>query len=185
MSDTQLQSLIRAYYADPCDNTAAARLISALLRIHQGEATEDSVGESSQAIAFFIECRTGCSCCANENHFTGPWRSLSRARQEVAYYRETRRLASQYSERGNYTISWQQVEILPDGRILTDDRVFGGFSDDPDYDDYNEQINADDFYGGSTNLEKGTPNPNGYHRALPDWYVDPEPPSEPAPELSA
>jgi len=155
--DSELRQLFRAYDADPGDIEAAGRLIAALRRIH--------VGPGERAIAFFIGCQTGCSCCRDENHHTGPYRSLHYARELVKEYTKTRRLASQYARSGHYSIGWCEVEIMPDGRIVyeDEDRIFDGFSDDPDFDGHNSDIYSDDFYPDSYNPDK-----------LPDWYVDPD-----------
>jgi hypothetical protein len=166
MSDEQVQSLIRAYNADPADIRGAARLISVLLRERNGE----DAGESSKAIAFFISCSTGCTCCSNENFIDGPFRSLKRARETAQSYHDSKRLASQYASNGRYELGWSEVEILPDGRIVADDRIFGGFGDDPDYDGWNDDISSDDFYPDSYNID----DPSKRSKMVPDWYVDPE-----------
>lgn len=81
---------------------------------------------------FLIECRTGCTCCQSDNHYRGPFSTKEIAEKAVARYREMKLLASQYSERGNYSIRPTSLEILPDGRmIINGDRVWKeGFQDE-------------------------------------------------------
>lgn len=170
--DSDTQKLIRAYRSEPGDIDVAGRLIAALLRERGGEgdipwllSTGQAVNGVKTAIAFFISCQTGCSCCNDENHFTGPYRSLSYTKEVAEGYTESRRLASQYARNGIYEICWSEVEILPDGRITDEDenRIFDGFSDDPDFDGHNESIDRDYL-------------PNDYNvTRLPDWYADPLP----------
>lgn len=164
MSD--LEQFIRDYNADPDNIISAKRLITALLRERTGKPQE-----SKKAIAFFISCQTGCTCCNNENHLTGPYRSLCFAREVVDGYKQSKRLASQYSKNGIYEIGWSEVEILPDGRIVADDHIFGGFDDDPNFDGYNEDLHDNEFSPDSYNID-GT---KKYGKKLPDWYVDPFP----------
>lgn len=82
--------------------------------------------------AYVIECRTGCSCCASENHYRGPYSSREVAEKRAAYFHETRLLASQYARNGVYHINEVDVEVLPDGRIIVNNTVFAGFKDDGD-----------------------------------------------------
>lgn len=79
---------------------------------------------------FLIECRTGCFCCSNENHYRGPFSSREVAEARVVKYRELRVLASQYSSRGNYHIEEYDGEQLPDGRIIFGSYVAPKFMDD-------------------------------------------------------
>ena len=116
----------------------------------------------TDAIAFFIACGTGCSCCNHEDHLTGPYRSLKRTREIVESYKASKRLASQYAPQGRYEIGWSKAEVLSDGRIICDDRVFGGFDDDPNFDGWNDDIDTN-FYPDSYDLSK-----------LPENYTDPE-----------
>ena len=71
---------------------------------------------------FLIEARTGCTCCSDENHIRGPYRTIEDAQRRVAYYKSKDSkywpVASQYSRRGNYYIKEISVEHLPDGRII-------------------------------------------------------------------
>jgi len=112
--------------------------------------------EEQTPVAFFIHCATGCSCCNSENHYTGPYRSLKHTKETMEGYQKTGRLGSQYAPKGNYTICWSKAEILPDGRVICDDRVFSGFADDGEW-----GADIDDgFYPDSHNLSKL---PKGYY----------------------
>lgn len=86
--------------------------------------------------AFVVYASTGCTCCNNENHYRGPWRSREKVEEAVTRYRQERLLASQYALRGNYSIREVAAEILPDGRVILDGtRVVPGFAEDTN-DDY-------------------------------------------------
>ena len=80
---------------------------------------------------FLIHCSTGCSCCNSENHYRGPFSTKEIADARVPKYREMRVLASQFSSRGNYSVNGPfEGELLPDGRIISDESVYQGFADD-------------------------------------------------------
>ncbi len=76
---------------------------------------------------WFVDARTGCSCCADENFTAGPFETVLRAESRATLYRANRRLASQFSETGIYTLRDEQAELLPDGRLICGDTVFPGF----------------------------------------------------------
>ena len=80
--------------------------------------------------AFLIDCSTGCSCCADENHTRGPFKLREDAEAKAISYRERRLLASQFSSTGVYYIREVEAEVLPDGRLIIDNRVCAGFADD-------------------------------------------------------
>jgi len=80
--------------------------------------------------AFLIDCSTGCTCCADENHIRGPFKLREDAEAKVADYQKRRLLSSQFSETGNYWIREVEAEVLPDGRLIIDNRVCAGFADD-------------------------------------------------------
>lgn len=88
------------------------------------------MSEFSETKVFIVECSTGCSCCRNENHYRGPYSSREIAEGRVETFREIPLLSSQYSKTGNYHIHEQTGELLPDGRIISDDKVYTGFKDD-------------------------------------------------------
>jgi hypothetical protein len=79
---------------------------------------------------FLIYCSTGCSCCNNENHYRGPFSTKEIAEARLPQYRDLQILASQYSARGNYSVSGPfKGEQLPDNRIIGDETVYRGFAD--------------------------------------------------------
>jgi len=78
--------------------------------------------------AYMIECRTGCTCCSNENHYRGFFRAIKDAERRIKYYLSPESkfwpLASQYASRGRYSVEEVELEDLGDGRhILNDDKV--------------------------------------------------------------
>lgn len=83
-----------------------------------------------QTKAFVIYCSTGCTCCSSENHYRGPFSSREIAERRADDYHKARILASQYARNGRYEIEEHEAEILPDGRIIVDNTVFGGWADD-------------------------------------------------------
>lgn len=81
--------------------------------------------------AYLVECRTGCSCCAEENHWRGPFSSQDAADKAVESFKAMPLLASQFSRTGVYSIRPATCEILDDGRMIIDgDRVCATFVDD-------------------------------------------------------
>lgn len=80
--------------------------------------------------AYFVDCSTGCSCCRGENHERGPFSSREVADARVEQYRALPLLASQYAPRGNYSVYCREAEVLPDGRLIVDSRVYAGMRDD-------------------------------------------------------
>ncbi len=78
--------------------------------------------------AYTVYASTGCSCCSYENHYRGPYRDRSDAEQAIAHFSEIKLLASQYARSGRYNIYGEHdAEILPDGRVIIDTRIFPGF----------------------------------------------------------
>jgi hypothetical protein len=74
-----------------------------------------------------ISCRTGCTCCSNDNHYRGYYKSPEDALKRINYFKSPNSkfwpVASQYSKRGNYDVSEVNVERLVDGRFVVGDRV--------------------------------------------------------------
>lgn len=96
----------------------------------------DKASDNTQK-AYTIYASTGCSCCNYENHYRGPYSSEEVAKQRADSFRSIRLLASQYSLRGNYRIAEHDAEVLPDGRVIIDSRIFPGFADQTETgDDY-------------------------------------------------
>jgi len=78
--------------------------------------------------AYFLYCSTGCTCCAEDNHYRGPYRTAEEAGRRKAYFYAHPILASQYTSTGHYSISGpSKAEILPDGRLIIDSTVYEQF----------------------------------------------------------
>lgn len=75
---------------------------------------------------WYIECRTGCSCCSDQNFNIGFYKTIEEAGVVVEKYRrgEGNPLASQYAKYGRYEVHSCKAEILPDGRMIISDEVF-------------------------------------------------------------
>lgn len=69
---------------------------------------------------YVIECRTGCSCCANENHHRGVYLTRAEAQARIDRFKRgvDNPVASQYSKYGNYNIEEYSAELLPGGRVI-------------------------------------------------------------------
>ena len=87
---------------------------------------------------YTIEARTGCSCCSDDNHYRGFYRTREDAERRIQFYLTSSGsnlyypLGSQYAHRGRYSVQEDQIEILPDGRwIFEGSRVIdnGNFID--------------------------------------------------------
>lgn len=79
-------------------------------------------------VLWLIECRTGCTCCSDENHHRGPYRSKEDADRRVASFVAPNSkywpVASQYARRGRYLVERMEAEPISGGRFIADDRVF-------------------------------------------------------------
>jgi hypothetical protein len=75
---------------------------------------------------WYIECRTGCSCCANENFDWGFYDNPEEPQEIIDCWSKGKGnpLASQYAKYGCYHLVEVEAEILPDGRIIVDNTVF-------------------------------------------------------------
>lgn len=80
--------------------------------------------------AYTIHCGTGCSCCSDDNHYCGPYSTREVANRWKQDFHNRKKLASQYAENGRYTIEEHDAEILPDGRVIIDSRIFGAWADE-------------------------------------------------------
>lgn len=94
--------------------------------------------------AFMIHCTTGCSCCSSENHYCGPFSSRDVAEKASASFHDGKKLASQYARNGRYSIEEHPAEVLPDGRVIIDCRIFKGWADESPW----ESIEYDLFASG-------------------------------------
>ena len=75
---------------------------------------------------YLIHCRTGCTCCSNENFLEGPFIEKWHAEEKMEQYRKgiDNPLASQYAKYGSYALIEETAEVLPDGRAIIGNRVF-------------------------------------------------------------
>lgn len=75
--------------------------------------------------AYMIECSTGCTCCCNENHYRGFYRTEEEANRRIAYFLSPKSkfwpLASQYAARGKYTAHEADIEEISNDRYILDD----------------------------------------------------------------
>lgn len=86
----------------------------------------DKVMEMKKKDVWYIDCSTGCSCCAYENFNQGFYTNEEEVNEVVAKWRkgEGNPLASQYAKYGIYYIIKEEAEILPDGRMIVDNKVY-------------------------------------------------------------
>lgn len=76
---------------------------------------------------WWIEATTGCSCCAYQNFNKGFYFNKDEAQAVIDRWSQgiNNPLASQYAKYGRYYLGEEEAEILPDGRIIVGDKVFG------------------------------------------------------------
>jgi len=72
---------------------------------------------------FFVECRTGCTCCQDENHIVGPYSTLDLAYGAEREFHANKRLSSQYAKNGKYRTTILDAEPISRGRFIVGDRV--------------------------------------------------------------
>jgi len=71
--------------------------------------------------AFFIECRTGCTCCASNNKIFGPFLTLELAKEKAESLRNQSFLSSQYAPNGIYNIHLLEMEEFQDKLFSMED----------------------------------------------------------------
>lgn len=71
-----------------------------------------------KGMCYLIRASTGCTCCAEENFIEGPWRTQEALSQRTASLKEQRRLRSQYSDHGVYSMIEIPYEIADSWIIL-------------------------------------------------------------------
>jgi len=83
-------------------------------------------------------CKTGCTCCSDENFAQGFFNSAEEAQALMDEYLQGigNPLTSQFSKYGRYSIAKYEAEILPDGRMIVGDRIY-------DQSDYIEKLDWD------------------------------------------
>lgn len=71
---------------------------------------------------FIIKCDTGCTCCYDQNHYRGFYKTEEQAKKRIEYYKSMNSkfwpVASKYSNRGSYSIKKEVYENLEDGRVI-------------------------------------------------------------------
>jgi hypothetical protein len=75
---------------------------------------------------WYIECRTGCSCCAYDNFDYGFYDNPETPQALIDKWLVGvgNPLGSQYARYGIYKLHEVEAEILPDGRWIIEDTVF-------------------------------------------------------------
>ena len=76
---------------------------------------------------WWIEATTGCSCCAYQNFNQGFYFNKEEPQTIIDKWSKgiNNPLASQYAKYGRYYLGEEEAEVLPDGRIIVGDKVFG------------------------------------------------------------
>lgn len=76
---------------------------------------------------WWIEATTGYSCCAYQNFNQGFYFTKEEPQAIIDKWSKgiDNPLASQYAKYGRYYLGEEEAEILPDGRIIVGDKVFG------------------------------------------------------------
>ena len=76
---------------------------------------------------WWIEAMTGCSCCSYQNFNQGFYFNKEEPQAIIDKWSKgiDNPLASQYAKYGRYYLGEEEAEILPDGRIIAGDKVFG------------------------------------------------------------
>ena len=76
---------------------------------------------------WWIEATTGCSCCAYQNFNQGFYFNKEEPQAIIDKWNKgiDNPLASQYAKYGRYYLGEEEAEVLPDGRIVVGDKVFG------------------------------------------------------------
>jgi hypothetical protein len=69
---------------------------------------------------YLIYASTGCTCCSEENHYRGPYKSKEDCEKRIKYYKTSNYwpVASQYSQRGNYSIKEYSLEEISKDRYI-------------------------------------------------------------------
>ena len=79
---------------------------------------------NAEFVIWLIECRTGCTCCYDENHRRGPYKTREDAERRMQYFLSAdakfRPVASRFARRGLYDIERHTVTVI-DGKYVTDE----------------------------------------------------------------
>lgn len=97
---------------------------------------------------FILRASTGCSCCRSDNFIEGPWRTREAAQARAEYHTRCKRLSSQYSDSGQYSLIEVDYEragrwIILDGKYAID-RPF--IEDDEESFDYEIDAYKEDYH---------------------------------------
>jgi len=84
------------------------------------------LGKPKNKNLYVIECSTGCSCCCEDEFTRGFYQSKEEAEAVAAEYRQgiNNPLCSRHSKYGIYQVHEWEVEVLPDGRVISGERVY-------------------------------------------------------------
>ena len=76
---------------------------------------------------WWIEATTGCSCCSYQNFNQGFYFNEEEPQAIIDKWSKgiDNPLTSQYAKYGRYYLREEAAEVLPDGRIIIGDKVFG------------------------------------------------------------
>lgn len=76
---------------------------------------------------WWIEATTGCSCCSYQNFNQGFYFNKEEPQAIIDKWSKgiDNPLTSQYAKYGRYYLGEEEAEVLPDGRIIVGDKVFG------------------------------------------------------------
>lgn len=82
--------------------------------------------ESQFIDVWAISCSTGCTCCSYENFDQGFYKTKEEADNQMFEWLNGNNnpLASQYAKYGRYCVYIEKAEILPDGRMIVDGKVY-------------------------------------------------------------
>lgn len=76
---------------------------------------------------YVIYCMTGCTCCNDENHYRGFYKTRDDAEKRKEYFLDPNAnhnpLASQYLRKGGYEIIEVDAEFIDKDRIIVNDTV--------------------------------------------------------------
>lgn len=74
---------------------------------------------------WYISASTGCSCCSYENFIQGYYKNEEEPNAIVSNWLKgiDNPLASQYAKYGRYSIYKTEAEVLPDGRLIVEEKV--------------------------------------------------------------
>lgn len=73
--------------------------------------------------AFLVSNRTGCTCCSDENFYSGPYRTIEEAEAIVKEHHTRGLLGSQYAPRGLYKVLECRVLEYQDLLIINGDTI--------------------------------------------------------------